>query len=126
MTTAKPDGSLVQTLEGAYPGSILFGPDVHMEAKVTHDYIPPQFNKQDEVTSKSNNFGYGGMGLFIFLAVGLTVALRRRIVRQRYDLPYRYEGVFQIESLQSGYDETDGGAENSVSYVELASSPARN
>jgi hypothetical protein len=120
-----PDGSLVQTLEGAYPGSILSGPDLHMDAPVPHDYNPPQINNRDAAVNRKSKRSttFTGQIVFLSLAVGVVVALRRRRFSQRFNLPYRYEELFQADDLQSGYE--TGGSDNSTSYVELASTQER-
>jgi hypothetical protein len=91
-TTADRDGNVVQTLHGAYPGSILFG------TELSHQQQPqPQL---DTYETKSENKGSSYLPSITVLSVVLVLALLhayrrvsgKRMVRVRGDRVYAIDG----------------------------------
>jgi hypothetical protein len=125
ITTAFRDGGrVVQTIAGAYPGSILKGVDVHREQHVdldsssleapNHDKVSGMKTYHNVSTQVSSSSGIGHVGFvltsIILIAAAAVIVFKRKRISSWRDTIVAYDPVTQLE---------DGGYSN-TSYVELA------
>ena len=122
MTTAFRNGTIIQTLPGAYSGSILFGPDEAVQ-EMKYDCFPPEmFPSTGSANDKSSLFlKFGFVTLFLGLVAGLLAAKRKIVGRtavhydrldQHIDEPEIQFGSFPMQPSEA------------TAYVELQSKPA--
>jgi LPXTG-motif cell wall-anchored protein len=117
LTTAFRDGSISQTLPGAYAGSILFGPDEAAHEKTAADYDFPPPNTNQSATSP--------LGVVGFLLLGSLVGLfAKRKIATRPQASSRYEPVMRSEEGEIQFGTIP--ASSTTSYVELSSKPLEN
>ena len=122
ITTAFRDKRTLQTIPGAYPGSILRGVDIHREVETQvrdsfqapqHDSVQQHSKKHYATTAAPSSGSAPRFLLGCFLLLGAAaMTFRKRTYRPR-DLTVDYEPVTQVEF-------------GDTSYVEMASPSAAN
>jgi hypothetical protein len=124
ITTAFGDKRIVQTIAGAYPGSVLKGVDVHRAPEpVVQDSFPApnhdfreQYQKKYRTATRSHtapsSTGPSGFFLVCVLLLGAIVLFIQKRTHRQQEVIGEYEQVVQVE-----YGET-----SNASYVEMASS----
>ena len=147
-TTVFDDGTMVQAVPGAYPGSLFFGPNLHREQpqqpnRPDDSFRPPQTDPSLPSSSSSSSTTKTDSGLLTFshplviatVIVGTLVGIlifRTRGRTNRYGR-YRPWGrpnrLFYSGLVNGGTsttpDETGIGAHSTgVQYVELSTSPS--
>ena len=124
ITTAFQDKRTVQTIAGAYPGSILKGVDVHRDPEPTvhdsfqapnHDVAEQHSMKSHAAPSKATpvdtatatRSGPSGFLLACVLLLGAAAMVfrKRKYQQQRDEMTVDYEPVVQIEFGDTSYVE---------------------
>lgn len=138
-TTVFDDGTVVQTIVGAYPGSLFFGPDLHHEEPPQpNDKFPSQTSTPTSPSSTMSNArpSFESRPLvFALLVIGIVVSVvvfklrKRRLHRYAggWDQKYRY--IFsRIGTRSSNAEDVHDGTgihfpTTGVQYVELSTTP---
>lgn len=120
VTTAFSNKQTVQTITGAYPGSVLKGVDVHRDPDaVPHDSFQApnhgsnfQFPKKQHATTATSSSRPSGFFLPCGVLVGVVALVLRKRAKGRREVVLEYEPVVQVEI----------GEMSHTSYVEFDAS----
>lgn len=121
ITTVFSDGKVVQAVEGAYPGSVLFGPDLHHEEYVPHDVIPTSKVYPPPGSSTSNSRTTGLPRTFFFSALVVAAALLFMTKRRRWNPVHNGCLWRQYQRVHQHGDALPSEDVMTVPYVELSS-----
>ena len=131
------DGTMVQAVPGAYPGSLFFGPDLHKEEppKPENSLIPQNNPSLPSATTGKETGILSFLNPLVITAVIVVVLAGIVIFKKeknrhyrygRYGSRFTYSGIGMGDQTGTMSDEADTGQlSTGAQYVELSMSPSR-